>query len=120
MSALLKNAESIFEAAQSAAEWTASTDHATNWSILVSHDGAIHMVADSDWSLEALRMQNTATSAYRIHRTHRGVTVEARSGSQKCVLESAVPDPFLLRRLAGFKPAQPRAETWPLLPAVSD
>jgi hypothetical protein len=105
MSALLKNAESIFEAAKSAA----SLDNATNWSILVSPDGSIHMVADSQWTLESLRMQNTAAMAYRVDRSGGTLKVEAQSGSQKCTLESARPDRFLLKQLA--TPDRHHAET---------
>jgi len=56
--------------------------------VLIGHDGAIELCADSDWPLESLARERGARSAYRVSSDRRGVRVEGREGLRTCVLES--------------------------------
>jgi len=59
--------------------------------ILISAEGGIHMVADSDWPLESLRQFHGSTAAYRVRPLEDKVRVEGRAGSQSCVFETEKP-----------------------------
>ncbi|MEO5925170.1 MAG: hypothetical protein ABIR70_15220 [Bryobacteraceae bacterium] len=59
--------------------------------VLISHDGAIHLCADSDWPLDSLARERGARSAYRVSSNKGGVRVEGREGLRTCVLESRRP-----------------------------
>jgi hypothetical protein len=98
VSAFLKHAEEIFAAAR-----TAGPDEC-DLSILVNRDGAIHMIAGSDWGLESLRAHHGASAAYRVRRNQGSVRLEARSASQSCVLACERPE----RVLAAAMPEFPR------------
>jgi hypothetical protein len=85
----LENAASILEAARSAA----SVGEATQFSILIGRDGAIRMVADSDWPLDSLGDHHGAAMAFRVSQTaEKRVRVEGRAGSRTCLFEAAKPD----------------------------
>ena len=127
----LENAASIFAAAQSAA----SLGTVTEFSILIGRDGAIRMVADSDWPLDSLRAHHGAEMAYRVCQTaEQAVRVEGRAGSRTCLFEAAKPDwaaRLLLANpryyaalpdaaLPAATPAPRPAETARLLPAAWD
>ena len=59
--------------------------------VLIGHDGAIQLCADSDWPLDSLARERGAKSAYRV-RSHGGaVRVEGREGLRSCILESRRP-----------------------------
>ena len=64
-----------------------SGDGDADWTILVSPDGGIRMVAGREWDVEALRLETGARSAYRVSRNRTGVKVEARAAGQSCKLE---------------------------------
>jgi hypothetical protein len=88
VSALLRDAEQVFATAHAG---TGECDY----SIVVRHDGGIHMMAGADWPLESLR-------AYRVQRGKDGIRVEARSASGSCLLTAARPERALLPPLADF------------------
>jgi len=71
-----------------AAESAGSCSHMT---ILIGHEGAIHMIADSDWPLDSLTWQHGAKTAYRVSEQSGSVRVEGREGSRTCTMESAKP-----------------------------
>ncbi len=89
MSQFIENAREIFEAAQnSAATGMSSADY----TILMgsAQGGAIHMIANSDWSLTALQQAHGAQVAYRVSQLNGRVMVEGREGHRTCQMESAV------------------------------
>jgi len=80
----------ILEAAEKAGSCSAMT-------ILIRHDGALHMIADSDWPLDSLVWHHGAKTAYRVSQQSGSVRVEGREGMRTCVMESAKP-----RQIARF------------------
>jgi hypothetical protein len=96
VSAFLKQAEEIFATAR-----TAGTEDC-DLSILVNREGGIHMIAGADWQLEALRAHHGANAAYRVHRSHGSVRLEARNATQSCVLAAERPERALLPPLPDF------------------
>lgn len=70
-----------------------ATSHMT---VLIGHDGAIRMFADSDWPLDSLARERGAKAAYRITAQATTVRVEGREGLRTCVLESRRPHLALL------------------------
>lgn len=96
MSALLKDAEEIFATAQAAGA------NDCDYSIVVGHDGGIHLIADADWALESLRTHYGASAAFRVKRGGEGVRVEARNAAGSCLLTAARPERALLPSLADF------------------
>lgn len=82
MSAFLKHAEEILETAGQ------GSGEDCRLSILVGRDGAIRMVAGSDWELEPLRMHHGAQAAYRVTRRAGCVQLEGRSDEGACLLHS--------------------------------
>jgi len=95
VSPFLRHAEEIFTTAQGGAE-------DCEWSLLVNRDGALRMVAGSDWGLDPLRLHHGAREAYRVTRVGGQVRVEARSASESCVLQSNVAKAALRPTLADF------------------
>jgi hypothetical protein len=71
-----------------AAETAGSCSHMT---ILISQEGAIHMIADSDWPLDSLAWHHGAKTAYRVTESSGSVRVEGREGSRTCLMESSKP-----------------------------
>ncbi len=60
----------------------------TEMTVLIAHDGAIQLCADSDWPLDSLARERGARSAYRVSARNGGVRVEGREGLRTCLLES--------------------------------
>jgi hypothetical protein len=77
-------AATILEAAESAGA-------CSNMTILISPEGAIHMIADSDWPLDSLTAHHGAKTAYRVSESSGSIRVEAREGLRTCLMESAKP-----------------------------
>jgi hypothetical protein len=76
---------SILEAAESAGT-------CSNMTILLGTEGgSIHMIADSDWSLDSLTLHHGARTAYRVSGRGGAVRVEGREGMRTCLMESAQP-----------------------------
>jgi hypothetical protein len=84
--------------------------------ILISAEGGIHMVADSDWPLESLRQLHGSSAAYRVRPVEDRVRVEGRSASQTCQFETEKPATaarFLLNSVPAYH------LTMPMLPSAA-
>lgn len=88
VSRFVDDAQQILDAAESASSLGESCSEMT---ILITAEGGIRMVADSDWPLDSLAFHHGARSAYRVSQSEGSVRVEGREGSKTCVLESAKP-----------------------------
>ena len=88
MSRFAEQAQRILDAAESA---TACGQACSDLTVLIKHDGGIHILADSDWPLDSLAWHHGAKMAYRVSQRRGSVRVEGREGSRTCVLESASP-----------------------------
>jgi hypothetical protein len=105
VSRFVEHASRIFEAAES----TAQAGHTVaEMAILVSSEGGIRMIADSDWPLESLRLHHGAQMAFLVSQRQDGVRVVGRTGSKTCLFESARPDQ-IARRLLNPTPHFPVA-----------
>jgi hypothetical protein len=87
------------DAAESASATGASC---SEMSILITPEGAIRMVADSDWPLDSLAWHHGAQTAYRVSEHHGSVRVEGREGSKTCVLQSTKPAQIARLLLSSF------------------
>jgi len=83
-----EQAYEILEAAESAARRGVAC---SEWTLLITQDGTIRMIADSDWPLDSLAGEYGAQAAYRVTEDHSGLRVEARSGSRRCIIQSMTP-----------------------------
>ncbi len=73
--------------------------------ILISAEGGIHMLADSDWPLESLRLHHGSSAAYRVSPCQDRVRVEGRAGARTCLFETDKPDRaarFLLNSVPAY------------------
>jgi hypothetical protein len=86
------NAARLLEAAEAAGAADGGDAADTVWDILIGADGAIRMVASSDWSLDSLQVHHGARMAYRVRRQGTKVRVEGRAGTRTCLFESAKPN----------------------------
>lgn len=75
---LLGAAENAMQSGHSPSEMT----------ILISEEGRIRMVADSDWTLESLQAHHGARTAYRVTSQAETVRIEGREGGRTCRFES--------------------------------
>jgi hypothetical protein len=98
--AFLKNAESLFESARTA---SANGNAISDFSVLIGTDGAIRMIADSDWALDRLAAENGAAMAYRIREERGRIRIDGRSASSTCRFETA-PPARAARELLGILP----------------
>ena len=103
MSRFVSNAVNLLDAAESALR---AGHTPSDMTILISPEGGIRMVADSDWPLDSLQAHHGARMAYRVSRHQQKVRIEGKSGSQTCMLESSACDEA--RRLLGWH--RPTAE----------
>jgi hypothetical protein len=102
VSRFLDNAERILEAAESAVQ---SGHTPTDMTILITAEGAIRMVADSDWPLDSLQSHHGAKMAYRVSQDASIVRVEGRADSRTCLFETQKPERaarLLLQSSAGY------------------
>jgi len=88
VSRFIANAVEILEAAENTMTAGSVPSDIT---ILISAEGGIHMVADSDWPLESLRQFHGVSAAYRVRPVQDRVEVEGRSATQTCHFESEKP-----------------------------
>ena len=105
MSRFIANAVEILAAAENTMTAGSTPSDLT---ILISAEGGIHMVADSDWPLESLRQFHGSSAAYRVRPFDDKVRVEGQSGSQTCFFESEKPANaarFLLNSVPGYQMA---------------
>lgn len=79
----------IFDAAESAVQ---SGQIPSDMTILISAEGGIHMVADSDWPLDSLQSHHGARMAYRVSQSASVVRVEGRESSKTCLFETTKPE----------------------------
>src|SRR5205807_7109242 len=85
----IDNAVQILNAAESAVE---SGHTPSDMTILITPEGGIRMIADSDWPLDSLQQQHGAKMAYRVSQTALMMRVEGRAGSRTCLFEAAKPE----------------------------
>jgi hypothetical protein len=85
----MDNAVRIFDAAENALEAGHTPSEMT---ILISAEGAIRMVADSDWPLDSLQALHGSRMAYRVSEKDAKVRVEGRAGSRTCLFETEKPE----------------------------
>lgn len=116
VSRFLTDARAIFEAAEIASQ---SGQSVSDFTMLIGSDGAIQMLADSDWPLDRLLAERGARAAYRVGEAGGRVRVDARSGSQSCRIESETPDAVARRVLRSAIPGRLLAGNLPLLPERS-
>jgi hypothetical protein len=109
----LANAADILEAARSCARAGAE---AVPWTIVLGASGQIEMLADSSWSLEALRTERGAAMVFRVAEDGGRVAVTGRDRSRSCRLE-AEPPAVIARRLLSSRPVCTIVQ--PALPAIS-
>jgi len=83
------NAVRILEAAESAAE---SGHRPSEMTILITPEGGLRLLADSDWPLESLEAHHGAKMAYRVSQRDAIVRVEGRAGSRTCLFETVKPE----------------------------
>jgi hypothetical protein len=120
VSRFLDDARAIFEAAESASR---SGQTVSDFTMLISGDGGIQMLAASDWPLDRLLEERGARAAYRVGEVNGRVQVEARTARQTCRLESETPRSVASRvlgyqRPAALSSAPPPAGNSPLLPVM--
>jgi hypothetical protein len=119
VSRFLDDARAILEAAESASR----SGHAvSDFTMLIGRDGAIRILAASDWPLDRLLAERNARAAYRVGESNDRIRVEARTASQSCRIESDSPQRAvreLLFSLRSFNSALLPAGTSPLPPATS-
>lgn len=89
MSRFLDNAMQILDAAESAVQ---AGQTPSDMTILITAEGGIHMVADSDWPLDSLQLHHGAKMAYRVSQNASHVRVEGRDNSSTCVFETVKPE----------------------------
>ena len=97
MSRFVSNAVSLLDAAESAFR---AGHTPSDMTILISPEGGIRMLADSDWPLDSLQAHHGASMAYRVSQQAHKVRIEGKSGSRTCMLESSAKDEA--RRLLGW------------------
>ena len=79
----------LLEAAESAVQAGHTPSDLT---VLITEEGSIRMVADSDWPLDALQLHHGARMAYRVSQDAAHVRVEGRAGCRTCLFETAKPE----------------------------
>jgi hypothetical protein len=88
MSVLVDDAERIFEGACIVSNVDTSP---TDLAIIVDRTGGIRLMEASGWQLESLEASYGAQRIYRVTHNSGHVRVEGKSGSQRCLIESAGP-----------------------------
>jgi hypothetical protein len=89
VSRFVDNAVQIFDAAENAMQ---AGHTPSDMTILISAEGGIRMVADSDWPLDSLQAHHGARMAYRVSQRASMVRVEGRAGSRTCLFETEKPE----------------------------
>jgi len=84
----------------SAAETASVVGVGSEMTILIAPDGAIRMVAESDWPLDSLALHYGAKEAFRVTHDDGAVRVEGRAGMRTCLVQSVTPNE-IARRLLG-------------------
>jgi hypothetical protein len=84
--AFTERATQLLEAAESAA---LRGEACSEMTILIGDDGAIRLLASSDWPLDSLAWHHGSRAVYRVSGRRGAVRVEGRAGARTCVMESA-------------------------------
>jgi len=84
LSTLLEHAREIFETACQGGE-------DGEFTILIDGEGVVRMMPGTGWALDLLRLECGARAVYRVRRRGRQVSLEARSASERCLLETSSP-----------------------------
>ena len=87
MSRFAEQARELFDSAQSAS----AADATSNTAILITSEGSLRLISDSDWPLESLALHHGAATAFRVTADRGTVRVEGREGGRRCLLESDSP-----------------------------
>ena len=98
----IQDAEAILDAAEAASQATAAP---TDFTVLIGTEGGIQMLADSDWPLASLALHHGARALSRGSRGQGRVTVEGRSGSRRCNLQTETSQSVARRLLGGPAPS---------------
>lgn len=86
MSLFWDNANKLMESAVTAVQGGfASSEPMT---VLISQEGGIHIVSESDWPLDRLAEHRGARMAYRVSHQNGRVAVDGIHGSTQCHLET--------------------------------
>jgi hypothetical protein len=81
----LLNAQHILNVAKS----DSSGEH-SEFALLIRPDGGIHMIMESELTLDAAAIEAGAKTAYRVTRSANGVRVTGSEGQRHCQLEEGV------------------------------
>ncbi len=84
-----EDAQKVFETARCSLEAGHEISETT---ILVSPEGGISLIVDSDWPLNSLQAHRGAVVAYRVSQQRGKLRLEGRAGSQTCLFEAAKPN----------------------------
>ena len=89
MGRFLDNAVQLLNAAESAVQ---SGHTPSDMTVLITPEGGIRLLTDSDWPLDSLQAEHGAKMAYRVSERDSIVRVEGRAGSRTCLFETARPE----------------------------
>jgi hypothetical protein len=84
----------------------------TDMAILISSQGSIRMVANSDWPLESLQAYHGSRTAYRVSSQNDKVRIDGREDGRTVTFESEDPKKAARLILGGYP-------TYSFLPAAS-
>ncbi len=82
MDSFLEHAQQILDVAHSD-----TSGLREDFALLIRPDGGLHLIMESEFTLEAASEYAGARSAYRVTRSGQGVRVQGWSSGRKCVLE---------------------------------
>jgi len=88
VSRFVNNAVELLSAAENVSRSGQTTSDMT---ILISPEGRIQMMADSDWPLDSLQAYHGASTAYRVTRQDDKIRIDGREGGRTCRFESDEP-----------------------------
>lgn len=121
------NAANILAAAEAIRD---NGEGCTDFTIMVGSGGDIHLIADSDWSLDALQAHHGARMVYRVSHPQASLRVEGRSGTStlrfdteplKQTARRLLPDSRQYRLAESpITPVLLPVRIWPIPPAASD
>ena len=115
MNRFTENAVRILEAAETAVD---SNNTPSDMTILISPEGGLRLIADSDWPLDSLQSYHGANMAYRVSQSATMVRVEGRAGSRTCLFETPKPERasrLLQNRVVSYRLVEAERATAPRL-----
>ena len=104
MNIFLENAQRIFDVARAD-----SGAESAEFALLVLPDGGLHVIMESQVSLEAAAASAGARAAYLVSRSRDGVRVTGRGFGQQCVLECAQAAERGAKQMRNASPAAARS-----------